>query len=205
MIPDTVYTIGYGNRPIDNFISILRKYRIEVVCDVRSSPYSSRFPDYNQNALSTSLRNAGAKYIFLGEELGARPSDPDLYKNGRASYPAMANSSAFRRGIERIETGLKKFCVGILCAEKDPLDCHRAILIAPVLAAAGITVNHIDARGSVESHEHLESRLLRAFGLEQRPLFESPDQADPLIEAYRRRGEDLAYDIDAAYRSRYAK
>lgn len=200
-----IYTVGYGNRPVIDFLSLLKQYKIEVVCDVRSVPYSSRYPDYTRETLRESLHGIGTKYVFLGAELGARPLDPDLYENGRACYVAMANSLAFRRGVERVEAGLNKYSLALLCAEKDPLDCHRAILIAPALVAKGIIVNHIDAKGGLERHEQLESRLLSMFGLDQAPLFGSPSDAKPIEEAYRRRSYDLAYDVEAAHRERHAK
>ena len=202
---DVIYTVGYGNRPIDQFLGLITHYKIDAVCDVRSSPYSSRFPDFAREPLREALLAIGTKYVFLGEELGARPSDPDMYENGRASYPAMRHSSAFRQGIERIEAGLRTYSLALLCAEKDPLDCHRSILIAPALVSSGYVVNHVDAKGALETHSDLESRLLRMFGLDQGTLFGSLGRSEALDEAYRRRGHDLAYDVDAAYRERYAQ
>ncbi len=205
MASKTVFTIGYGNRPIEDFLGLLRQYGIETVCDVRSSPYSSRFPNFTRDSLSQALSAKDVKYVFLGNELGARPSDPDLYEDGRASYTAMANSAAFRQGIERVEVGAEKYTLALLCAEKDPLDCHRAILISPALAAAGIVVNHIGPGGRLESQRELERRLLRKLGLDQVPLFGSPNDSNPIEQAYVRRGYELAYDIEADYRTRLGR
>jgi len=205
MVSKTVYTIGYGNRPLEKFLDLVRQYEIETVCDVRSSPYSSRFPHFTREPLSQALRGIDVKYVFLGNELGARPSDPDLYEDGRASYKAMANSAAFRQGIERVETGAEQYTLALLCAEKDPLDCHRAILISPALVASGIVVNHIDAGGRLESQSELEGRLLRKLGLDQVPLFGSLSDSDPIEQAYSRRGYELAYDIEADYRTRLGR
>lgn len=205
MARDVVLTIGYGNRPIDAFLGLIKRHEIDAICDVRSSPYSSRFPDFSREPLREALLGIGTKYVFLGEELGARPSGADMYEGGRASYEAMKKSSAFRQGIERIEAGLKTYSLALLCAEKDPLNCHRSILIARTLVRNGYVVNHIGAKDELESHSDLESRLLRMFGLDQGLLFGSLDRLEALEEAYRRRGHDLAYDVDAAYRGRYAK
>jgi uncharacterized protein (DUF488 family) len=205
MASETVYTIGYGNRlPVD-FLDLLQRYEIQAVCDVRSLPYSSRYPDYARVPLREALRARNIRYVFLGKELGARPSDPDLYENGRASYQAMATSPAFRQGIERIKKGLAEYSIALLCAERDPLDCHRAILIAPSLVAAGIAVSHIDQRGALESQAGLERRLLRKVGMDQSALFAGPSDVNPIEEAYKRRGRELAYDIDAAYQAKQSQ
>lgn len=200
-----LYTIGYGNRTIGDFLGLLKRYEIKAVCDVRSVPYSSRYPDYVREALCEALRRIDIDYVFLGRELGARPSDPELYENGRASYQAMAKSPVFLGGIQRVKNGLTKYSIALLCAERDPLDCHRAILISPVLVEDGIAVTHIDSKGDLESHGDLESRLLRKLGLDQARLFGAPSDVRPIEEAYRRRGLDLAYDVEAAYRARHAQ
>lgn len=189
----TIYTIGYGNRPIEDFLGLMRHYGIETVCDVRSSPYSFRFPHFTRESLAQALSGINVEYVFLGNELGARPSDPDLYEDGRASYKAMALSAAFRQGIERVEVGAENSTLALLCAEKDPLDCHRAILISPALIASGAVVNHIVPGGRLESQSELEVRLLRKLGLDQLPLIGSPGDSNPIEQAYSRRGYELAY------------
>ncbi len=197
-------TIGYGNRSLEAFLALLKRNGIDVVCDVRSNPYSARYTSYNREALHGTLKAMRAKYVFMGDLLGARPSDPGLYVNGRASYEAMARSSSFRSGIERLESGMKAYRITLMCAEKDPIDCHRAILIAPVLRNIGTQVEHIAANGKIEADDELRQRLLVRFGLTQEVLFESKASQDVLREAYQRRGDELAYDIAAAYRSRSA-
>lgn len=194
----TVYTIGYGNRPLDEFFRLLSGFSIGVVSDVRSKPYSGRYPEFSREALQLALREYHIRYVFMGDVLGARPSDPDCYENGRASYSAMARSSAFAQGIERLEIGAEKHRIAIMCAEKDPLDCHRAILISRRLSSDGLHVLHIDAFGKIEEHGRLEGRLLKRYKLDQVSLFEANSTA-PLEEAYVRRGHELAYDVLAAY------
>jgi len=197
-----VYTIGYGNRSVEQFVDLLLRYKIEVVCDVRSTPYSRRFPDFGREQLRNSLKHARIKYLFLGDELGARPSDPEMYLNGKASYSAMSRSSKFISAIERVNEGSRNHVVAIMCAEKDPLDCHRAILVAPNLQLAGSSIKHIDSRGNIETQSGLEHRLLKVYGLDQVALFDKAESSATLRDAYCRRGEDLAYDVDAAYRAK---
>lgn len=195
-------TVGYGNREFDAFAALLRRYRIEIVCDVRSTPYSARYDSFNRETLEVLLREPKIKYLFLGEDLGARPSDPDLYVAGRASYEAMKRSSMYRHGIERLEIGIGSYRIAVMCAEKDPLDCHRAVLISRMLADDGVCVQHIGSDGELESHAKLERRMLKKYHLLQASLFEPSSNSAALAEAYDKRGAELAYDVDAAYRAR---
>ncbi len=197
-----ILTVGYGNRDIEAFVALLRRYGVEVVCDVRSTPYSARYESFNRETLRALLRDSRIKYLYLGELLGARPSDPDLYVAGRASYEAMERSSIYRQGIERLETGMDSYRIAVMCAEKDPLDCHRAVLIGRMLVRDGLSVQHIGSDGELESHVTLERRMLNRYGLLQGSLFDSSSDFAALAAAYERRGAELAYDVDAAYRAR---
>ncbi len=197
-----IFTIGYGNRTMTDFVGLLIRYGIEVVCDVRSSPYSKHYPDFSRQPLQETLKASNVKYLFLGMELGARPKDQNLYCNGKASYEAMAQSPQFKSALQRVKAGSETHRIALLCAEKEPLDCHRAILIAPRLSSDGVLVRHINSQGEIESQASLEKRLLKRYGLEQVSLFNDRSASQILNDAYKRRGEDLAYDVDAAYRAR---
>lgn len=193
-----IFSIGYGNRSTNDFLSLLRRNDIQVVCDVRSTPYSGRFPDFSREALHSLLKQHGIKYLFMGDVLGARPSDPDCYVAGRASYKAMACSSAFQQGIERVQVGATKCNLALMCAEKEPMDCHRAILICRQLASEGFDVLHIDAKGKIEAHSDFEARLLKHYKLDQTSLFDERPSTTALSEAYDRREQEIAY-VVAAY------
>ncbi len=189
-----IVTIGYGNRPSDVFVELLMQNCLEFVCDVRSTPISSRFPTFSRNELEGRLKQAGLRYLFMGDTLGARPKDPALYVNGRASYEAISASTAFREGIERVKRGCQRYRLALMCAEKEPLDCHRAILVARHLSASGLDVDHIDAQGNLESHADFESRLMRRYHLEQTNLLADASTAQVLNGAYERRGSELAFE-----------
>jgi uncharacterized protein (DUF488 family) len=201
----SVYTIGYGGRTIDDVVALITKHRVAAIADVRTTPYSNRYPAFAREQLQQTLQTLRVSYVFLGEELGARPSDPAMYDKGRVSYRLLRSSSAFRSGIARISGGSESLQIALLCAEKDPLACHRAILIAPALVREGLQVLHIGANGGVESQADLERRLLALYGLDQVPLFSHSDDGRALDEAYSRRSAELAYDVEAAYRTRYSK
>lgn len=141
------------------------------------------------------MRQQGTSYVFLGEELGARRSEPECYVNGKADYLLIAQTPAFIRGLDRLVQGAAKMRIAIMCAEKDPLDCHRCILVSPRLKERGVNVQHIHDDGTLESQEEAERRLVKKFNLVEPGLFR-PD-TEILVEAYRRQGEKIAYERKA--------
>ena len=189
----TVYSIGHSNHPIEAFVGLLRQHGITAIADVRSAPYSRHNPQFNRDELARALESAGIGYVFLGEELGARPKDPSCYRNGRVDFARLAACEAFRRGIERVLRGAEEHRVALMCAEKEPLDCHRTILVCRHLKQQGVSVKHILADGTVEDHRGTEARLLKATGLDL-PLFATDTgDSESLNEAYAQRAEEIAY------------
>lgn len=185
-----VFTTGHSNLELAKFVALLKQHAIQAVADVRSSPYSQYNPQFNREPLLRVLQEQGISYVFLGEELGARRSERECYLNGRADYELITHTPAFKRGIERVVQGAAKMRVALMCAEKDPVDCHRCILVSPQLRQLGLAVSHILTDGTLESHEQTEKRLLRLFELPERELFRSP--AEIVAEAYKLQGEKVA-------------
>jgi uncharacterized protein (DUF488 family) len=186
-----VFTIGHSNLEIGKFVALLKQHGIQAIADVRSSPYSQYNPQFNRELLQRALHEQNISYVFLGEELGARRSERECYLEGRADYELISQTPAFKRGIERVTEGAAKMRVALMCAEKDPIDCHRCILVSPYLRQRGVEVLHILSDGAVENHEQTEQRLLRLFALEEKELFRSPDEI--VTEAYKKQGEKVAY------------
>ncbi|MEM8721824.1 MAG: DUF488 domain-containing protein [Cyanobacteria bacterium P01_G01_bin.39] len=139
----TLFTVGHSNLTIEDFINLLVKYKINAIADVRSHPYSNYLPHFNRDLLKFELLKAKIKYVFLGNELGARPKDLSCYIQGKVIYSKIASSDSFKTGIERILTGLDTYCIALMCSEKDPLSCHRTILICKYLRKLDIKINHI--------------------------------------------------------------
>lgn len=186
-----LYTIGHSNHPADKLIGLLLAHHITAVADVRSQPYSRRNPQFNREALRRTLNEASIAYLFLGRELGARSQDPACYVEGKVQYDLLARTDLFQEGLDRVAEGLRQHRIALLCAEKDPLVCHRFILVSRHLASRGLKPQHILADGTLESHEDALMRLISELGLPQRDLFRSFE--DVIAEAYDRRGQQIAY------------
>jgi uncharacterized protein (DUF488 family) len=189
-----VFTIGHSNLEIGKFVALLKEHGIQAIADVRSSPYSQYNPQFNREPLQKSLQEHGIAYVFLGQELGARRSERECYLEGRADYGLISQTPAFKRGIERVTQGAAKMRVALMCAEKDPIDCHRCILVTPHLRQQGLQVLHLLSDGSLEDHMQTEKRLLQVFALENKELFRSQDEV--VAEAYKKQGEKVAYHED---------
>ena len=161
------------------------------VADVRSVPYSRMQPQFNREALTRTLDKYGIVYIFLGKELGARSDDKACYENGRVQYRRLARTEAFQRGVERVLLESESRLVALMCAEREPLECHRTLLVSRELMAAETPVVHIHADGHVERHDDSMRRLLRLLGLPEQDLFRT--QSDLIEEAYARQELRVAY------------
>ena len=187
----TIYTIGHSNHSIQCFVSRLRRHGITALCDVRSEPHSRFNPQFNRNALKHALSKEGIKYVFLGKELGARSNDPHCYTDGKVQYGLLARTEVFRQGIDRLLNGCKDYVVALMCAEKDPNECHRSILVARHLERLGHHVEHILEGGQTEAHSHSINRLVRALNHGNGNLFAS--DSDLAEHAYAVQEEKIAY------------
>lgn len=154
-----IFTVGHSNHSLERFLHLLAGARITAIADVRSKPHSRWSPQFNKHALASALGRQDIAYVFLGRELGGRPEDPALLLNGKPDYDAMARSESFRSGIERIIEGAKTHRIALMCAERDPLDCHRFLLVGRHLASRSLPVAHILASGDVEAQGQTESRF----------------------------------------------
>jgi uncharacterized protein (DUF488 family) len=186
----TFYTVGHSNHSIEKFIGLLTANGITAVADVRSRPFSRRNPQFNRERLAATLTQHGIAYVFLGKELGARSEDPSCYENGKVQYPRLAATPAFKAGMERVLAGAAKFRVALMCAEKEPLDCHRTLLVSRALESVGASIAHILADGSVEPQEKTMSRLIDLVGLSKEDLFQG---GDLIAAACRLREDKIAY------------
>ncbi len=159
----TIYTVGHSNHALRTFIELLTTHRIEVVVDTRSFPYSRYASHFRRSSLRLALRESGLRYLYLGNELGGMPTDQQFYDpEGRVDYGALARWPPFQDAIARVETGIERYRVALLCSEENPAGCHRRLLIGRVLTLRGVIVRHIRGGGSVEDDETQEEHPWRS-------------------------------------------
>lgn len=191
-------TIGHSNLAADRFLAMLKAHGVTAIADVRSVPLSRRFPWFSSRTLAERLHGQGIGFIAMGDTLGGRPADPALYSDGVADYEAMAKTPEFLEGLERLtsEMGHHRLC--LMCAEREPLECHRCLLVGRALASRGYSVGHILGDGSVEPHAATEERLLASLGSAGDLL---GDRNHRLAEAYRRHAQKVATRLSNRVRS----
>lgn len=190
-----IYTVGHSTQSNEQFVRLLQKHGITAIADVRSAPYSRHNPQFNREELRAALKAQGIRYVFLGKELGARSDDECCYVEDKVKYALLAKTHLFQSGIARVIEGSKSHKIALMCAEKDPLDCHRTILVARELVNRGCSVTHILANGSLESHEDAVSRLVIRLGLGEEDMFRS--RSLTVAEAFEKQGDRIAYDRKA--------
>lgn len=195
--PLTIFTIGHSTHSMMEFLALLNRHRITAVADVRSQPYG-RLDYFHRENLAASLKAAGIEYVFLGQQLGARREESECYEDGVALYERISKLPAFQEGLVRLRRGAEKYKLAIMCAEKEPLTCHRGILISRCLKDCGMEIEHILADGTLEDHAAAEKRLVRELDI-RRTLFE-PDltESDLIERAYGERAREIAYHEEAA-------
>jgi len=191
-----VFTIGHSTHTLERFTSLLSLHAITALCDVRSTPYSQINPHFNREELKSSLLACGVRYVFLGKELGARSDDLSCYENGRVRYDRLAQSILFRQGLERLQEGVKTYRIALMCAEKEPLECHRTILVSRHISDLGFDVQHILADGSLERHAVALNRLVKILNLRQGDMFRP--RSDIFEAAYRLQEDRIAFKLDDA-------
>lgn len=163
-VDGVAWSVGHSNISMDRFIELLRTHGIDVVADVRSSPYSRFTPHFSKDQVQRQLSLAGIRYVFLGQELGGRPAADEMYEpDGRVRYDLVANSPSFRAGLDRLVRGIEQYRVAVMCGEEDPISCHRRRLVGRVLAEQGCRMLHIRADGHVDTEDDLRALEATAF------------------------------------------
>jgi len=171
------FTIGHSNHAIEAWLALLAQHGVEVVVDARGSPYSKYVPQFDTELMRHSLERAGIRYLFLGAELGGRPANPAYYDDkGRVLYSRLRNDAHFRAAIARLESGMERFRVALVCGEEDPAHCHRRLLIGRVLCERGHTMLHIRGDGRLESDETVAAEAGKPLIDTQPALFAELDE-----------------------------
>ena len=188
-----VLTVGHSKHPPETFINLLLRHGVDEVIDVRSAPYSRYAPQFNHDGLQRLLYDIGIGYTYLGGELGGRPVDGSCYDaDGRVLYDRVAETDSFDGALRQVIRVADENRLVILCTEKEPLECHRTLLVARALAERDATIAHIHGDGSLESHDDAMSRLLELHKLPLHgDMFRT--RADVISEALSRQARKFAY------------
>lgn len=194
-----IFTIGHSNHPIEHLLNLLEQHQITVLGDVRSTPYSRFNPQFNREQLEISLKERGIGYVYLGDQLGGRSNDQSCYDQGRIRYDRLARKPEFEKGIQRVIKGSENYRIALMCAEKEPLSCHRVLLVGHDLTERGISLKHILSDGSLESHERTMARLLQKFnlGMDDDLFVSHKDREELITEAIANQTALVGHSIEA--------
>ena len=191
VIETRILTVGHSNHPLETFVSLLKQHGVTTLADVRSAPCSRFNPQFNRKALDAALQAHGIAYLFMGHALGGRPKDRSCYEDGRVRYDRLARTPLYREGIDRVVETAEVERLALMCAEKEPLDCHRTLLVGRSLAERGAAVAHILADGTLEPHDDAMDRLLASAGLSAGDLLHTREEL--IAEAVAQKEGRIAY------------
>lgn len=200
-----IYTVGHSTMTVDDFIKLIKIYSIDCIVDVRSTPYSQYASQFNEAEIRYALQQEGIAYIYMGKEFGARRDDATLYdEDGRLNFEKTAASQSFKAGIERIMQGIEKgYTIALMCTEKDPMDCHRCILVGrEINNLENCCVENVLSDGSLLKQTQVEEKLLETYHANRDQLTitellsgEQKSEEEYLNDAYRKRAKEIAYQI----------
>jgi len=154
----TIWTIGHSTRPMEEFISMLNSFDIELVADIRSFPGSRKFPQYNKEALSVSLPQNNIQYVHLKSLGGRRKVKPDskntAWRNAAfRGYADYMETDTFKEGITALEKIALKQRTAYMCSEAVWWRCHRS-MVSDYLKVRGWKVMHIMGIAKEEEHPY---------------------------------------------------
>lgn len=161
----TLFTIGYVNHTIPSFISALKAHSIAYVFDVRSIPYSKNWPEFNKENLKGALVDSGIKYYFLGKQFGARRIESELYSSkGYVDFNLVIAQESFQEAMDATECALNNgHNVVLMCSEKDPLMCHRCIMLGKAFKQRNIICKHIMEGNALVDQVEVEQKLVNMY------------------------------------------
>lgn len=186
-----IFTIGHSNLDISDFINLLLANKIELVVDVRSAPYSKLYPHFNRNPLAASLIKNSIKYIFLGDSVGGRSNNLKDFSKGRVEYKKIAEKKEYISSINTIIQNSSKYKIVLMCSEKEPLECHRTLLISRSIETHTVKILHIHRDGQIESQDEAIQRLLKIWKLDSPSLF--GEDTERINEAFTKQESKYAY------------
>jgi uncharacterized protein (DUF488 family) len=190
----TLYTIGHSNHALEVFLTLIAQHQIDTLGDVRSSPYSKYNPQFNREAFASSLAQIGVQYAYWGNDLGARQLEEKFLAGGQVDFGKYTQSAKFQTALSRLRSAVPTSRIALMCAEKDPITCHRTILVTRALRKESFNIRHIREDGSLETPEQAERRLLKLFDLPPGDLLSS--EAELVQLAYDKQAKEIAFVLE---------
>lgn len=196
----TLYTIGHSGHSLKKFIALLNNYKINCLVDVRSNPHSKFHDHFNRKNLSAALQMENIQYVFMGKEFGARRNEPELYNSeGQLDFEKTMKHKLFLSGVERIKDGLSKgYTIAFMCAEKNPLNCHRSMLVARYFFENGFHPVHILESGDSIDQAKIISILIDTYYPNRNQISLIPeenfeDEQELYKKAYNIKNREIGY------------
>ncbi len=193
-----LYTIGHSTFDTELFLKRLQDNDIGFVIDVRSTPFSKYANQYNKDRIEKFLKENDINYFHMGEHFGARQKDTKYYPHEYLDFELFRNSDIFQKGMKNIERGLEKYNIALMCTEKDPIDCHRAIMVGRGFELDGVDVGHIMPDGNLLTQKDFNDRLLELYFPDryQYSLFDTEEKKtdeEYLKDAYILKNKEIGY------------
>lgn len=192
-----IYTIGYTAFSINEFIAVIKHYGINCVIDVRSSPFSNYYIDFNKDVLKNTLKKQNILYRNYALEFGARQSNLVFYSNDIVDFDKYIQSEQFLNGVFKIKKGIEMgYTFVLMCAEKDPINCHRSIMLGKGFSNNNFTVKHIISKTELESQKDIEERLLNLYYKDRFQITffnEELSEEKLIVEAYKKQNIAIGY------------
>ena len=155
----TIYTLGHSRHSFDDFAALAKRHSVDMIVDVRGQPWSRFNPQFNRETFQAALEDAGLGYRWEGERLSGRPVDRRFYKSdGKVDWPALRQWPALGAGLDDIRALAGNTHIALVCAEEDPLRCHRRVLLTGPLIERGASVVHIRKTGDTETEDFVTAR-----------------------------------------------
>ena len=169
----TLYTLGHSRHTIEKFIDLARRHSVRLIVDVRGQPYSRFNPQYNRERLKDALTNSDIEYLWLGDQLSGRPKDPKFQgPDGQVLWDELKKWPDLLEGIAAVLARAAETRLALVCAEEDPMSCHRRFLLTPPLCERGARVLHIRGDGRIQPEDELRRIEISAMGGDQLSLFD---------------------------------
>jgi len=196
---NTIFTIGHSQHPMKHFIELLNMHNINYVIDVRSTPYSKYAQEYDRENIKNILKQNNIEYCFMGKSFGARQDDRTLYTtSGYLDFEKVAMADKFNVALSSVKRGMENNNIALMCLEKAPIDCHRAILVGNAFYRANCNVEHILEDGILKNHDQLNLELLDLYFPDRNQIsfFGNKSEDEYLKDAYKLRNKEVGYHIE---------